>query len=277
VAKANRATKSKRPTNPRTKGQRHDPRKAQPHIDADGFQLVRRGRQKKNRKQKRKETLPKPSNGVDGIHTSVANPRSFTHNEPSGGSSRASQKTQAPEADLTNCLVGDSMVRSVGSYFTKLSPSHKVGRWLTGAGLKRVTEAVSDLRIEKASCPIVTAGGNDLFLRKGRTGFTKPIISLFGEMIGKVKEKSDKFIILGLIPRMHLGREAHSKAIAVNRRLAGLCRSKNVRFLDSWDAFKGQRALFNADGIHFNDAGAEKSSMLIDARLPKSLGSPSNG
>jgi hypothetical protein len=96
-------------------------------------------------------------------------------------------------------------------------------------------------------------------------------MSLFGEMIDKVKERSDKGIVVGLIPRMHLGGEAHSKAIGVNKRLEGLCRSKNVRFIDPWDAFKGQRALFNADGIHLNDAGAKKLAKLIETRLPKSL------
>jgi hypothetical protein len=42
--------------------------------------------------------------------------------------------------------------------------------------------------------------------------------------------------------------------------------------LDPWDALNGQKAFFNADGIHFNDARAEKFSRLIDARLFKSLG-----
>jgi hypothetical protein len=135
-----------------------------------------------------------------------------------------------------------------------------------------VTKAISDLKIQKTSCLVVTVGGNDQFLRKGRTGFTEPIMSLFGEIISKVKEKSDKCVIVGLVPRMHLGGEAHSMAIAINRRLAGLCRPKNVQFLDPWDAFKGQRALFNADGIHLTDAGAKKFSRLVDARLPISLG-----
>jgi hypothetical protein len=70
--------------------------------------------QKKNRKQKRNEMLPEPLNGVDGTHTSVGNLRSLIHNKPMGGRSRANQGTEAPGAHLSNCLVGNSIVRSVG-------------------------------------------------------------------------------------------------------------------------------------------------------------------
>lgn len=35
------------------------------------------------------------------------------------------------------------------------------------------------------------------------------------ETLGKVNEKSDKGIIVGVIPRLHVSGEAHSKAIAV--------------------------------------------------------------
>jgi hypothetical protein len=71
---------------------------------------------------------------------------------------------------------------------------------------------------------------------------------------------------------MYLGGQAQSMTIAVNERLAGLYRSKNVRFLHRWDAFKEQKVLINADGIHFNDPGTGKFSRLTYARLFKSLG-----
>jgi hypothetical protein len=79
---------------------------------------------------------------------------------------------------------------------------------------------------------VVTAGGNDLFLRKGGTSYTGSIMSMFEEMVGKVKEKTDKCIITGLIPRMHFGGEAHSKTVVINKRHVKLCLSKNLRFLD---------------------------------------------
>jgi hypothetical protein len=108
-------------------------------------------------------------------------------------------------------------------------PPHLIGQ--ASAFLQpgwRVTKAINNLKIVKPSCLIVMASGNDLFLQKSRTSYTEPIMSMFGEMIGKVREKSDKCIIGRLIPGMHLSREMHSKVIVTNRRLARLCRTKNV-------------------------------------------------
>jgi hypothetical protein len=261
---------SKGTSNPHVASGRPDPNEPKPDSDGEGFQLVRRGKKKK----KRRKTLA--SKEVYNTNTSSGSHRTSSHDDPvtSSSSSRPSQKAQAPGAVLTNCLIGDSMVRKVGPYFTASNPANRVVGCLPGAGMERLTKAISNLRLEQGNSLTVMAGGNDLFLRKGRTGNTEPVMSMFVDMVGKVKEKTNKAIIVGLIPRMHLGGEAHSKAVWLNKRLARLCLSENLRFLDPWEAFKGQKALFNADGIHFNDAGARKFSRLIDNMLFKSLGHP---
>jgi hypothetical protein len=85
------------------------------------------------------------------------------------------------------------------------------------AGLERVIKAISNPKIEKASCLIITASGNDLVHQKGGTGYTEPIMSMFEEIAVKVKEKTDKSIFVGLAPRLQLSREAHSKAVWINK------------------------------------------------------------
>jgi hypothetical protein len=151
-----------------------------PDSDGEGFQLVRRGKKKKRRK-----TLA--SKGLYDTHISAGCHRTSSHDETmTGSSSRSNQKGQASWAVLTNCLIRDSIVKKVGPYFTASNPSNRVIGFFPVAGMVRLTKAISNLRLEQGSSLIVTGCGNDLFLQKGRTGDTEPVIFMFEDMVGKV-------------------------------------------------------------------------------------------
>jgi hypothetical protein len=70
----------------------------------------------------------------------------------------------------------------------------------------RLTKAISNLKIDNVSSLIVTGGCNDLFLQRGGTADTGPIMSKFQEILGTVTEMSEKGIIVGFISRMQLSR-----------------------------------------------------------------------
>ncbi len=196
--------------------------------------------------------------------------------EPSnaGGSSKQTCPNPPPRKELTNNLIGDSIIKRLGGHFTGLNPMNRIPKSLPGAGLRQIVNAASKLTMDKDSSLIVCAGGNDLFLRKKRTGRTEPIMSDFKDLIGKVKEKSNRGIIVGLIPRLNITREAHSKAIGLNIRVATLCQKANVRFVDPWDSFKHKKELFAKDGVHLSTAGSTKLGNLLNSRLYKALGKP---
>jgi lysophospholipase L1-like esterase len=201
----------------------------------------------------------------------LSEPNPQTSSEPNP---QTSNNNSNSHNELTNNLVGDSLVRGLGNRFTELNPLNRIAEEIPGANLSQVRAAVSKMTTDKRSSIIVLAGGNDLFLRKGRTGHTEPFMANTKALIKTVKAKSEKGILIGLVPRLNTGREAYSKAIALNRRVRELCDTEGVRFINPWYAFENKRALYGKDGIHLNAEGSRQLADIINARLYKDLGKP---
>ena len=163
-----------------------------------------------------------------------------------------------PKDSHQTLLWGDSMVRNVSKGIPKGSKQRLVTKALPGSGLDRVTRDLSQTNVERNNPLIVTAGGNDLFLRGGATGYTEPIMNSYKKLIKVVRSKSDKGVIVGLIPRKNLSEEALSKARGINSRLESVCRVQSIRFINPWETFYGKWSLLAKDGIHFSKAGTVK-------------------
>ena len=194
--------------------------------------------------------------------------------EAFGESSTQNNNLQSNQYELTNNLVGDLFVQGLGTHYTKLNPLNRITKSIPDAGLSTIRRTVSSMILDKRSSLIVCAGGNDLFLRKGRTGPTELFIANSAALIDTVKEKSHRGIIVGLVPRLNITSEAHSKATALNRRVEALCNAVDVRFVNPWDYFVNKRELFKRDGVHLNEIGSQKLADLINSRLYKNLEQP---
>lgn len=66
--------------------------------------------------------------------------------------------------------------------------------------------------MDKRSSLILFAGGNDLFIRKGRSGSTEFFMANSALLIDYVKEKINRGITVGFLSRRNFTSEAHSKA-----------------------------------------------------------------
>lgn len=72
----------------------------------------------------------------------------------------------------------------------------------------------------------------------------------FGALSGNLKEKSNRGIIVGLIPRLKISHEVHSKPITTNTRVSTLCKKAGARFIDPCDSFVNKKKLFARHGVH---------------------------
>ena len=79
-----------------------------------------------------------------------------------------------------------------------------------------MTDEVEKLEIQsRNSCVIAHVGSNDLYLRGGRVGNSEPIVKDMKRLVNKVSEKTNKGIVVGMLPRSYVSHFALSKAIAI--------------------------------------------------------------
>lgn len=215
-------------------------------MTSDGFQLVGKGKGKEAK-------------------NSIRDSRKSTVTQ---------SKPTASRGEPGSYLVGDSLIRRLGKKFTGLSPTNRVAGCFPGATIAKIRNSLSSFNLEKNSSLVVVAGGNDLFLRKGPPGKTELIMADYESLIGRLREKSQRGILIGILPRRYTSREALSKAIAINARLDKMCKRHCVRFADPWDLFYNKSSLFAKDGIHLSSAGAVVFGKFLNSKLFKALARP---
>ena len=166
-------------------------------------------------------------------------------------------------------LLGDSMVgKETGRLFTGLSAENQF-RSLPGAGVDRVRQEIGKLDLDRNSTLVLSVGGNDLFRRDGRPGSPDKLLDDFSSLLTTAKRRVNRCIVVGLIPRRYATVEQNRRACDVNKRLATLCRSLSLRYVDVWKRYFSRNEYYHADGIHFTAAGAREFVSLIGQKLFK--------
>ena len=161
-------------------------------------------------------------------------------------------------------VIGDSLVREQTDNFAKRNRQRRKVKSFPGCKAKKVVEEVSKLELQsKDSCIIAHAGSNDLFLRNNKVGNSEPLVQDLKTLVDTVAEKTNRGIIVGMLPRSFASYHASSKAIGINERIEKYCSQKEVRFLDLWKVFVGKRLYFRKDGIHLNEAGHRKLGEIL--------------
>ena len=96
-----------------------------------------------------------------------------------------------------------------------------------------------------------------------------PPAALWRRLLGHLSEKTNKGIVVGMLPRSYVSHFALSKAIAINERMKKYCDQKKVEFIDLWGMFVGKRHLFRKDGIHLSEAGQRKFGEILNKECEK--------
>ena len=175
-------------------------------------------------------------------------------------------------------LIGDSMVRGQTESFANFNKNKRKVKSFPGCKVKKVTEEVEKLEIQsRNSCIIAHVGSNDLYLRGGKVGNSEPIVKDMKNLVDKVSEKTNKGIVVGMLPRSYVSHFALSKALAVNERMKKYCDQKKVEFIDLWGMFIGKRHFFRKDGIHLSEAGQRKFGEILNKECEKVVRSDRTG
>lgn len=183
-----------------------------------------------------------------------------------------SSKDSVPSPVKGNLLLGDSLVgRQTGLRFKQLRQENQVLSF-PGAKIGRIIQEIQKLRIDRNSTLVVSVGGNDLFHKNStRTGSVEKILADYNRMLGAIKSKVNRAIVVGLLPRKYASREQYGRAQAINGRLSNLCRTYSLRYLDLWNLFFGRDDLFWKDGIHFSGRGGNLFAEQMAVKLFRPL------
>ena len=185
----------------------------------------------------------------------VAKPRSMKNSFVTPTSNRF---TILAEEEDDTLLIGDSMVRCQSLYFGAKNRGKRTVVSYPDAGTGKIAGELEKLKTKNRNTIVIAqTGGNDLFLKSGKAGETEPIMRELEAVANTLAGKTDRGIIVGLLPRLNSGKYALSKAIGINDRLKALCEKKGVQFLNPWDTFITDRGFFKKDGIHFSVKGAK--------------------
>ena len=96
-------------------------------------------------------------------------------------------------------------------------------------------------------------------------------------LVHDVADKTNRGIIVGMLPRSHASHHTLSKAIGINERIKKLCCQKKVNFLDLWQVFVGKRQYFGKDGTHLSKMGQRKLGDILGRECEKMISSDRSG
>ena len=177
---------------------------------------------------------------------------------------------EADTPEVEAYVVGDSIVREQTHHFALKNKQKRKVQSYSGCKAKKVLDEVTALKVKKNNtCIIANAGSNDLYLRENKIGNTEPLVKDLENLVDSMAEKTNKGILIGIMPRIYASYCALSKAIGINWRMGKYCSDRNVEFIDVWDTFLNKRQYFRRDGIHLNEAGHKKLGEILSQAYDK--------
>ena len=158
-------------------------------------------------------------------------------------------------------LVGDSLCRPLLTEFCGRAPRSRRRYCIPGGGVDDVIAAVDAVSSQapENTTYVIHVGTNDVQRTR-----SEELLDKYRKMMRTYKEKSNKVIVSGIIPRRQAGSRFYAFASSLNRRLENLCKEENVGFVSTWDNFYYDSSLFSVDGLHLSPIGAARFGRLLD-------------
>ena len=180
---------------------------------------------------------------------------------------RRKQAEKRHKGEAVTLLLGDSLVGgATESNLTSLRPEYRCGSY-PGAGIKRITSRVKALEPASENTLVLMVGGNDFFGRNGRTGDVGTLLRDYRQLLEAARQKTNRVVVVGLVPRKYRKPEEYRRAVVVNRQLMELCRARKFRYLDPWEEFVGVDKFFAKDGLHFSKLGSKVMANMIHHKV----------
>ena len=142
----------------------------------------------------------------------------------------AALEDEAESPEIEAYVIGDSIVKEQTYHFAmKNKQRRRKVQSYSGCKAKKVIDEVKALKVQnKDTCIIANVGSNDLYLRENKVGNTEPRVDDLQSLVDSIAEKTNRGILVGLMPRVYASYFAMSMAIGINERLRNYCNQKKV-------------------------------------------------
>ena len=235
----------------------------------DGFQTAKGGN-KRAQKQRYIIDLSNRFNALDqdGREGEVVTTRRETIQDENTQGVNMHNGDMFSDCESQTVCIGDSLVRGLGvSFASNTKGKKRQVEVVPGAKIKCVVDRVKQTSISKDCCLVVNVGSNDVHT-PGRIS-SDDIVRKYKQLIREMKQKSNRCILNGILPRMGSNYHTTGQIIDINKRLGIMCEKDNVGFVDAWDLFEGRKYMLARDGIHLSNIGTKKLGQILNTAVYK--------
>lgn len=176
------------------------------------------------------------------------------------------------KSESTMVIVGDSMVRGIGSKLRSNSNMFSI-KSFSGAKIEHVDKMLTDgsVKVDEDSHLVVVVGTNNVKFEG-----TELIRSRYRKLIETMKTiKCRKKTVVGIFDRTDVSNFVFSRIVSVNSSLARLCAELEVEFLDPLVLFRSLandkkcsvahvvRSILDRKGLHLNELGQREAAKFV--------------
>lgn len=169
-------------------------------------------------------------------------------------------------------LIGDSIVRGQGAFFCSKKNKKRLVISHSGAKIDKIRAEINTLDISSRQVPIIAhVGSNDVYSKDKRVR-SETIMHDYNNLIETIKTKTNKSVMVGILPRIKSTNFENSRAISINSRLEEVCKRNGIHFINMWHDFDQMH--FYPDGIHLNFKGKLQYGDILDKAINNYLSVP---
>ena len=144
-------------------------------------------------------------------------------------------------------VIGDSIVRGIDRRFCGRKRDSRMVCCLPGAKVRDVTERLQNILEGEGEQPVVVVhiGTNDIGKKRDEV-----LQGEFRELGDKLKSRTSKVIISGLLPVPRASQSRNRRILQMNTWLEKWCKGEGFKFLGHWNHFWGRWDQYKQDGLH---------------------------
>ena len=178
-------------------------------------------------------------------------------------SSNRDTEVKYSKHEKNTIVVGDSIIRGQGAAFASNSKAKKrTVKVVPGSKIDFIKKDIEKTQVNKDTCLVVNVGTNDV--HDGGIVSSTEIMQKYSSLIKTMKEKSDKCVINGILPRLRANPYSRNRVREINKSLNEVCNKEGVYFNDTWDKFACNKDFFKKDGVHLSRIGVDQMSKSIN-------------
>lgn len=168
------------------------------------------------------------------------------------------------ELEQETVLLGSTLIKAQSFEFCCRNKSKRKIVVKPGGLIQDIDNEVKGLELkENNSLLISLIGENDVYIPSSRS---EELLLKFRNLLKTFKERSNKILIVGILPRHNVGLRLTSRAIFVNACLKDICKKEKIEYVDYWDHFQSAE-LYEKDLVHLSEIGNARLGRLLNNQV----------